>query len=81
MKRLTASELVRNFKEYSDSALTEPVIITRNGRDRLVLLNIEEYHALLHVADMGENLREVKTAQSERHTGRTIMSRRARKAG
>jgi hypothetical protein len=42
MKRLTASELVRNFGEYSDSALTEPAIITRNGRDRLVLLNIEE---------------------------------------
>src|SRR5580692_5047185 len=81
MKRLTASELVRNFGEYSDSALTEPAIITRNGRDRLVLLNIEEYHALRHVADMGENLREAKTAQSERHTGRIIMSRRARKAG
>ena len=63
MKRLTASELVRNFGEYSDSALTEPAIITRNGRDRLVLLNIEEYHALRHVADMGENLREAKTAQ------------------
>jgi hypothetical protein len=46
-----------------------------------VLLNIEEYNALRHVADMGENLREAKTAQSERHTGRIIMSRRARKAG
>jgi len=42
MKRLTASELVRNFGEYSDSALTEPIIITRNGGDRLVLLNIED---------------------------------------
>jgi hypothetical protein len=46
-----------------------------------VLLNIEEYNALRHVADMGENLREAKTAQSERHTERIIMSRRARKAG
>ncbi len=79
--RLTASELVRNFGEYSDSALTEPIIITRNGRDRLVLLNIEEYNALRHVADMGEDLRDAKAARSERHTGQMRRPRRARRTG
>jgi PHD/YefM family antitoxin component YafN of YafNO toxin-antitoxin module len=61
-----ASELVRNFGEHSDSALTEPLIITRNGCDRLVLLNIEEYNALRHMVDMGEELGEAKAARSER---------------
>ena len=31
MKRLTASELVRNFGEYGDAALKEPIVVTRNG--------------------------------------------------
>ncbi len=30
----------------ADQALTEPVTITRHGRDRLVLLSVEEYDRL-----------------------------------
>jgi prevent-host-death family protein len=37
---------VRNFSELSDQALIEPVIITKNGRDRLVLLAVEDYQRL-----------------------------------
>lgn len=44
--KVTSAELVRNFSELSDQALTEPVIITKNGRDRLVLLAIEDYQRL-----------------------------------
>jgi prevent-host-death family protein len=43
--RLTVSELIRNFSKYSDVALKEPIIITRNGRDRLVLVSVEEFGA------------------------------------
>jgi prevent-host-death family protein len=42
----TAGDLVRQFSHYSDVALGQPVIVTRNGRARNVLLSIEEYERL-----------------------------------
>ncbi len=39
----TAGELVRQFAHYSDVALSHPVIVTRNGRPRSVLLSFAEY--------------------------------------
>jgi prevent-host-death family protein len=42
----TAGELVRQFSHYSDLALKEPVVVTKNGRPRNVLLSIEEYERL-----------------------------------
>ena len=42
----TAGELVRQFSHYSDLALKEPVIVTKNGRARNVLLSVEEYERL-----------------------------------
>ena len=47
MKRVTSSEAARNFSELSDRALNEPVVVTKNGRDRLVMLGIDEYNFLL----------------------------------
>lgn len=44
--RVSVKELLRNFSRLSDKALSEPVIITKNGRDRLVLVSIEEYSML-----------------------------------
>jgi prevent-host-death family protein len=44
--KVTSAEMVRNFSELSDQALTEPVIITKNGRERLVLIAIEDYQRL-----------------------------------
>lgn len=43
---IPASELQRNFGRYQDKALLEPLMITRNGRERLVILSIEEYRRL-----------------------------------
>lgn len=42
----TAGELVRQFAHFSDVALTEPVVVTRNGRPRSVLLSFAEYERL-----------------------------------
>ena len=42
----SAAELVRQFAHFSDVALTRPVIVTRNGRPRNVLLSIAEYERL-----------------------------------
>jgi prevent-host-death family protein len=47
-QRVTSAELVRNFGALSDAALTEPITITKNGRDRLVLLSEDEYQRLTH---------------------------------
>jgi prevent-host-death family protein len=44
--RVSSAELQKKFGSLSDKALTEPVTITRNGRDRLVLLSVEEYDRL-----------------------------------
>jgi prevent-host-death family protein len=46
MKRVSTVELLRNFGVYGDVALAEPVILTKNGRDRLVLLSVEKYETL-----------------------------------
>jgi prevent-host-death family protein len=42
----SAAELVRRFAHFSDVALTRPVIVTRNGRPRNVLLSVAEYERL-----------------------------------
>jgi prevent-host-death family protein len=44
--RISSAELQKQFGALSDKALTEPLTITHHGRDRLVLLSIEEYERL-----------------------------------
>jgi PHD/YefM family antitoxin component YafN of YafNO toxin-antitoxin module len=44
--KVSTAEFVRNFGTLSDKALTEPLTITKNGRDRLILLSVEEYSRL-----------------------------------
>ncbi|MCC2105438.1 MAG: type II toxin-antitoxin system Phd/YefM family antitoxin, partial [Hyphomicrobiales bacterium] len=51
MKRVTSSEAARNFSQLSDLALSDPVVVTKNGRDRLVLLGIDEYNFLIDTID------------------------------
>jgi prevent-host-death family protein len=44
--RISSAEFQRQFGALSNKALTEPLTITRNGRDALVLLSVEEYERL-----------------------------------
>jgi PHD/YefM family antitoxin component YafN of YafNO toxin-antitoxin module len=46
MVRVSAAEFQRNIGRYQDMALVQPVAVTRNGRDRTVMISIEEYHRL-----------------------------------
>ncbi len=46
MLSVSAVEFQRNFGRYQDEALKQPLSITRNGRDRLVVLAVEEYQRL-----------------------------------
>jgi PHD/YefM family antitoxin component YafN of YafNO toxin-antitoxin module len=44
--RISSAYFLENYGALTDKALSEPVTITRDGRDRLVLLSIEEYERL-----------------------------------
>jgi PHD/YefM family antitoxin component YafN of YafNO toxin-antitoxin module len=50
MKRISSAEFVRSFSHHSDAALTDPVVITHHGRDRLVMLSVDTYRDLLALA-------------------------------
>lgn len=40
---VTAAEVSENFGAYQDAALRDPVIITKNGQPRTVLIAYEDY--------------------------------------
>ncbi len=44
--KITTAEFIKNYGTLADKALSEPVVITKNGRDRLVVLSAEEYARL-----------------------------------
>ena len=44
--KVSSAEFIKNYGTLADKALQEPVTITRNGRDRLVLISSEEYDRL-----------------------------------
>lgn len=44
--KVSAAEFQRQSGRYFDLALTQPVIITRNGRERTVVISTEEYARL-----------------------------------
>jgi hypothetical protein len=46
MLRVSAAEFQRNIGRYQDMALVQPIAVTRNGRDRTVMISVEEYHRL-----------------------------------
>jgi prevent-host-death family protein len=56
--RVSSGDFIRKFGTYTDSALSEPIIITKNGRERLVLLSIDEYNTLLHLRELHEDTKD-----------------------
>jgi prevent-host-death family protein len=44
--KVSAAEFQRQSGRYFDLALTQPVVITRNGRERTVMISTEEYARL-----------------------------------
>ena len=44
--RVITAEFIKGYGTLADRALNEPVTITKNGRDRLVLLSVDEYARL-----------------------------------
>jgi PHD/YefM family antitoxin component YafN of YafNO toxin-antitoxin module len=46
MIKVSAAEFQRNIGRYHDLTLTQPVAVARNGRERTVMISIDEYHRL-----------------------------------
>lgn len=46
MEVTTSAEFQRNIGHYQDKALVEPVMVTRNGRERVVLMSADEFKRL-----------------------------------
>jgi PHD/YefM family antitoxin component YafN of YafNO toxin-antitoxin module len=44
--KVSSAEFIKNYGTLADKALQEAVTITRNGRDRLVLISSEEYQRM-----------------------------------
>ena len=44
--KVSTADFIKNYGQLADQALTEPITITKNGRDRLVILSVEEYGRL-----------------------------------
>lgn len=47
MTSVTASEFQKNFGQYKELAQREPVKVTSNGRESVVLLSVAEYQEYL----------------------------------
>ncbi len=50
MVRVSSSEFIKGYGVLSDKALVEPVTITRNGRDRLVVVSADMYEKMHEAA-------------------------------
>jgi prevent-host-death family protein len=44
--KVSTADFIKNYGTLADRALQEPVTITKNGRDRLVVISAEEYTRL-----------------------------------
>jgi predicted nucleotidyltransferase len=65
MSSVSSAHFQRNLGECQDMALVEPVTITKNGRERLVLLSVEEYRRLVGRADPANRRRKRDRPQSD----------------
>lgn len=45
--RVSTADFIKNYGTLADRALAEPVTITKNGRDRLVVVAAAEYERLM----------------------------------
>lgn len=46
MITISSAELQRDFGSYLDKAASEPVVVTRDGREQVVLLSADEFRRL-----------------------------------
>lgn len=62
MDLVSSAEFQRHPGRYQDRALVEPVVVTHNGRERLVLLSVDEYHRLKRLDRVTLSARDLSEA-------------------
>jgi PHD/YefM family antitoxin component YafN of YafNO toxin-antitoxin module len=78
MIRVSSTEFGKEVGRYQDMALAQPVVVTRNGRDRTVMISADEYMRLKRrdrrvfvtgelPDDMAEAIRTAKMDERHRH--------------
>ena len=63
--RVSSAEFLKSYGRLSDQALTEPVTITRNGRDRLVLMSAAEFENIRRYVPRSRLAEEFSDAELE----------------
>ena len=76
MIRISSTEFSEQVGHYQEAALSQPVIVTRDGRDQTVMISVEEYARLKRrdrqvyaTGDMPEDIVEAvrKSEMDPRH--------------
>ena len=57
--RVSSAEFLKKYGALSDKALSEPITITRNGRDRLVLVSAEEFERISRYAPRSRRIEDL----------------------
>lgn len=57
--RVSSAEFLKSYGALSDKALSEPITITRNGRDRLVLVSAEEFERIRRYAPRSRRIEDL----------------------
>jgi prevent-host-death family protein len=60
---VTSADAAKNFGAYQDAALREPVVITRNGRPRTVLMAYEDFVRLSKRDRVAQRTAELSEAE------------------
>jgi PHD/YefM family antitoxin component YafN of YafNO toxin-antitoxin module len=60
--------MAKRFSAYCDMALNAPIVVTKNGRDRLVVLSIDEFNFLREAVEKpgADHLEEASPSASAR---------------
>ena len=64
--RISAAELVRQFGRRCDEALAEPGIITRNGRDRLIVMSLATYRTFANAPGVAKPDNRKQSGKAQR---------------
>jgi prevent-host-death family protein len=62
---VTAADVQKNFGQYREAALEEPLIVTAYGKPSVAIISVEEYERLKELDRRAMRLDEMSDAQIE----------------
>lgn len=58
MKKVSATEAQHNFNNYLSAAMSEPILISKNNEEEVIMLSRKQYGLLLTYKDAYRSLRD-----------------------